>query len=83
MTFSYPRTLSFAHPDYKVGCGETETPFIGVNGKTYLYVWNKIDKLYAYYCFEEDLFISPQDYEFQNGTHHGYSRVSFVNRPTS
>ena len=63
MKFTYPRELSFAHPDYQVGCAETETPFIGANGKTFLYVWNKVAKHYAYYCFEEDLFWSPKDYE--------------------
>ena len=63
MKFDYPRELSFAHPDYEVGCAGTETPFIGANGKTFLYVWNKIKKNYSYYCFEEDLFWSVQDYE--------------------
>ena len=60
--FTYPRELSFWHEDYQVGCAETETPFIGANGKTFLYVWNKTEKNYAYYCFEEDLFWSERDY---------------------
>ena len=41
MKFDYPRELSFAHPDYQVGCAGTEIPFTGLDSKTYLYVWNK------------------------------------------
>jgi hypothetical protein len=63
LTWLYPRELSFYHEDYQAGCGETETPFIGSNGKTFLYVWNTKEKHYAYYCFEEDLFWSEKDYE--------------------
>ena len=63
MKFTYPRELSFAHPDYQVGCAGTETPFIGFNGKTFLLVWNMIKKNYSYYCFEEDLFWSEKDYQ--------------------
>jgi hypothetical protein len=63
MKFTYPRELSFAHPDYQGGCAETETPFIGANGKTFLYVWHKVKKIHFYYCFEEDLFWSEKDYE--------------------
>ena len=47
--FTYPRELSFYHEEFQVGCGETEKPFIGFNGKTFLYVWHKIKKIYFYY----------------------------------
>ena len=62
MKFDYPRELSFAHPDYQVGCSGTEYPFIGSDGKTYLYVWNKKLWHHAYYCFENDLFLPEEEY---------------------
>jgi hypothetical protein len=62
MKFNYPRELSFAHPDYQVGCSGTEYPFIGSDGKTYLYVWNKKLWHHAYYCFESDLFLPEEEY---------------------
>jgi hypothetical protein len=62
LTWTYPRELSFYHEEFQVGCGETEAPFIGFNGKTFLYVWHKIKKIHFYYCFEEDLFWSERDY---------------------
>ena len=61
--FTYPRELTFYHDDFQPGCAGTETPFIGFNGKTFLYVWNTVKKKYAYYCFEEDLFWAVKDYE--------------------
>ena len=62
MKFNYPRELSFVHPDYQVGCSGTEYPFIGSDGKTYLYVWNKKLWHHAYYCFESDLFLPEEEY---------------------
>jgi hypothetical protein len=62
MKFTYPRELSFAHPDYKVACDEKETPTIGVDNKTYLMVWNTIKKIHDYYCFEDDIFYSVKEY---------------------
>ena len=62
MKFNYPRELSFSHPDYQVGCSGTEYPFIGSDGKTYLYVWNKKLWHHAYYCFESDLFLPEEEY---------------------
>ena len=81
MKFTYPRELSFVHPDYQVGCAETETPFIGANGKTFLYVWNKVAKHYAYYCFEDDLFWSPKDYELTDVTSTGGVVFGFSGQP--
>ena len=62
MTFTYPRELSFAHPDYQVGCAGTEAPFIGFTGDTFLYVWHKERREYYYYCFEEDMFWGEKEY---------------------
>lgn len=62
MKFNYPRPLSFAHPDYQVGCAGTEVPFLGKDSKTYLYVWNIKNYTHAYYCFESDLFIPEEEY---------------------
>ena len=62
MKFNYPRELSFAHPDYKVGCSETEIPFTGLDSKTYLYVWNTKLWQHEYYCFEDDLFLTENEY---------------------
>lgn len=49
----------FAHKDYAIGCGGTETP-IQWGGKSYLYVWNHKAKRHEYYIFNEDVFI-PDD----------------------
>jgi hypothetical protein len=67
MKFTYPRELSFAHPDYEVGCAGTETPFIGFTGQTFLFVWHKERKEHYYYCFEEDMFWGEKEYnELEN-----------------
>jgi hypothetical protein len=53
-------TGTFAHPDYSIGCGGFEEP-MRIQGKTYLYVWNRIKQVYEYYVFENDEFISDKD----------------------
>ena len=55
MKFTYPRELSFYHPNYKVGCGGNEVPMASKMG-TILYVWNIKEKRYEYYHFEHDRF---------------------------
>ena len=66
MKFNYHRDLSFAHPDYQVGCAGTEIPFTGKNSKTYLYVWNKKLWHHEYYCFEDYLFLTENEYNLIN-----------------
>lgn len=68
MKFDYPRELSFAHPDYQVGCAGTEIPFTGSDRKTYLYVWNTKHWRHEYYCFESDLFLSEEEYKLIDET---------------
>jgi len=53
-------TLTFAHPDYQIGCGGFEEPTT-YRGKTYLYVWNRIRRVHEYYVFEDDVFIADTD----------------------
>ncbi len=53
-------SVDFYHKDYEVGCGGTETP-IQYEGKTYLYVWSKIDKRHYYYVKPDDLFIEDNE----------------------
>lgn len=48
--------LTFNHPDYAVGCGGTERA-IGYRGKSYLYVWNRVERKHEYYVAPDDLFI--------------------------
>ena len=55
--------ITFAHPDYEIGCGGNESPFEW-GRKTYLYVWNKKQKVHEYYCFEDDLFYSDTSVPF-------------------
>ena len=50
--------LPFAHPDYNIGCGGTEIPMRYTDGKTYLYVWNKVETRHEYYVFDDDVFIA-------------------------
>jgi len=52
--------VDFYHKDYEIGCGGTETP-IQYEGKTYLYVWSKIDKRHFYYVKPDDLFIEDNE----------------------
>ena len=40
-----------------MACGGNETPMLYSDGKTYLYVWNKIDQQHEYYVFDDDVFI--------------------------
>ena len=47
----------FSHANYDVACGGNETPMLYSDGKTYLYVWNKIDQQHEYYVFDDDVFI--------------------------
>lgn len=51
---------SFAHPDYSIGCGGFEVPTT-YQGRTYLYVWNRIKRIHEYYVFEDDVFIADTD----------------------
>ena len=53
-------TLTFAHPDYQIGCGGFEEP-MRIQGETYLYVWHRTKQVHEYYVFEDDLFISDKD----------------------
>jgi hypothetical protein len=53
-------TLTFAHPDYQIGCGGFEVPTT-YQGRTYLYVWHRIKRVHEYYVFEDDVFISDKD----------------------
>ena len=62
MKFNYPRELSFAHPDYQVACSGTEIPFTGKNSKTYLMYGIKSFGTHEYYCFEDDLFLTNDEY---------------------
>lgn len=32
-----------------------------IQGKTYLYVWNRIKRVHEYYVFEDDVFIADTD----------------------
>ena len=50
---------TFCHPDYQIGCGGTEEPIVW-GGKTFLYVWNKVEKVHEYYVFDDDIFISDR-----------------------
>tara|TARA_Y100000310_G_C20630372_1_gene788307 strand:+ start:1515 stop:1748 length:234 start_codon:yes stop_codon:yes gene_type:complete len=54
------RDFVFFHTDYSVGCGGDEIP-LPWERKHYLYVWNKLNKVHEYYCFEDDLFIGEND----------------------
>ena len=51
------KEYTFWHEDYEVGCGGTEIPMNYLDGKTYLYVWNPAGKHYAYYVYQDDVFI--------------------------
>lgn len=53
-------TRTFAHPDYSIGCGGFEVPTT-YQGRTYLYVWNRVLEQHEYYVFETDEFISDKD----------------------
>ena len=59
-------TSTFAHPDYQIGCGGFEEP-MQIQGKTYLYVWNRVLKQHEYYVFEDDVFISDKDTPWHQG----------------
>jgi len=53
-----------AHENWVPGCGGTETPFQGRDGRTYLYMWNSrsgVQSEHAYYCQEDDLFLSNDE----------------------
>ena len=41
------------------GCNNTEKPF-ACRGKTYLYMWNYVEGIHAYYCAEDDLFMDRE-----------------------
>ena len=43
-------------------CGGNEKHF-PFQGKTYLYMWNKLSKLHAYYCLTDDMFLGDNEVE--------------------
>lgn len=42
-------------PEYRIGAGETETPFLR-NGAWYLRVWNTETRKHEEYCYDTDTF---------------------------
>jgi hypothetical protein len=52
--------------DWVVACDGQE-PIMRIGGKRYQYMWNRNDRnaltAHAYYCFEEDRFVSHSEWE--------------------